>query len=133
MLEGSDGDVFMWATNLQAAADANNYILIKAEGTYFAQVGLFVQHKMKSIVKRVFQQQKQTGQVWNGGSCCAPATTNAVDDVTYVRNIIGDLAFRGIDFDGLRVSAIGKWLSCSEMYSLSNSLPFIQKVIQTVG
>lgn len=49
----------------------------------------------------------QLGQVWNAGSCCAPATTTNVDDVDYARSIIADLSTRNVDYDGLRVSVVG--------------------------
>lgn len=45
--------------------------------------------------------------MWNGGSCCAPATTDNVDDVAFIRAVIADVSARGVDIDGLRISAIG--------------------------
>ncbi len=88
-LHGGLGTSSQFAANsgLDGFAEANKFIAVYPDG--------------------IGNQPDGTGfQTWNGGYCCGPAATNAVDDVSFIRSLVSELR-RTLPIDASRVYAMG--------------------------
>lgn len=88
-LHGGLGTSSQFAANsgLNGFADSNRFIAVYPDG--------------------IGNQSDGTGyQTWNGGYCCGPAATQAVDDVAFIRNLVATLGTT-MPIDPRRVYAMG--------------------------
>ena len=88
-LHGGLGTSSQFAANsgLNGFADSNRFIAVYPDG--------------------IGNQSDGTGyQTWNGGYCCGPAATQAVDDVAFIRNLVATLRTT-MPIDPRRVYAMG--------------------------
>ncbi|MFM9226093.1 MAG: alpha/beta hydrolase family esterase, partial [Actinomycetota bacterium] len=88
-LHGGLGTSSQFAANsgLNGFAQSNNFIAVYPDG--------------------IGNQPDGTGyQTWNGGYCCGPAATQTVDDVSFIRDLVGQLRTT-MPIDPRRVYAMG--------------------------
>jgi polyhydroxybutyrate depolymerase len=90
-LHGGFGSGLQFETNsgFDALADAHGFIVVYPDGTPIRTGGALA-----------------NARVWNGGRCCGPAARQQVDDVGFIRQLVGAIS-RQHDIDPARVYAAG--------------------------
>lgn len=88
-----------YMSNLSQKADAEGFIVVYPEGTVI-----------------------NNNRTWNAGGCCQPATTNNIDDVGFVRQLI-DTLLRDYPIDSTRVYASGSSNGALLCYRLACEMP----------